>query len=123
VTALTGAGDSSCDSAEIDLSLLLSATYDRLHQPYRAAAMSGSSALVRRLRANGVPAVVSGAGPAVLAFVRSEDAADLTADAPSGFSAYSVAVDRDGARTSVGDAAGGGGNVRPPEDVAQGGET
>ncbi|QSB17125.1 homoserine kinase [Natronosporangium hydrolyticum] len=49
-------------------SLLLAATEDRLHQQYRAAAAPATAALVARLRAAGVPAVVSGAGPSVLAF-------------------------------------------------------
>ena len=48
--------------------LLLPATEDRLHQPYRAAVMPATAALVAALRARGVPAVVSGAGPTVLAF-------------------------------------------------------
>ncbi|KXK63132.1 homoserine kinase [Micromonospora rosaria] len=48
--------------------LLLPATVDRLHQHYRAAGMPGTYALVTALRAAGVPAVVSGAGPTVLAF-------------------------------------------------------
>ena len=47
--------------------LLFAATEDRLHQPYRAAGMPGSAALLTRLRAAGVAAVISGAGPAVLA--------------------------------------------------------
>jgi len=51
---------------------LLDATEDRLHQDYRAAAMPATRDLVTRLRATGVPAVVSGAGPSVLAFVTSE---------------------------------------------------
>ena len=50
-----------------DPSLLLPATEDRLHQPYRAPAMPESADLVARLRAEGVAAVVSGAGPTVLA--------------------------------------------------------
>ncbi len=50
-----------------DPSLLLAATEDRLHQGYRAPAMPATAALVRELRAQGVPAVVSGAGPTVLA--------------------------------------------------------
>ncbi len=48
--------------------LLLPATGDRLHQAYRAAGMPATAALVEALRAAGVPAVVSGAGPTVLAF-------------------------------------------------------
>jgi homoserine kinase len=48
--------------------LLMAATEDRLHQPYRAEAMPRTAALVASLRAAGIPAVVSGAGPTVLAF-------------------------------------------------------
>ncbi|MEO5874349.1 MAG: homoserine kinase [Streptosporangiaceae bacterium] len=48
--------------------VLLAATEDRLHQSYRAPAMPESAALVDRLRNAGVPAVISGAGPTVLAF-------------------------------------------------------
>ena len=47
--------------------LLLPATVDRLHQDYRAAGMPETAALVSALRAAGVAAVVSGAGPTVLA--------------------------------------------------------
>jgi homoserine kinase len=47
--------------------LLLDATEDFLHQGYRAAAMPATARLIAALRAAGVPAVVSGAGPSVLA--------------------------------------------------------
>jgi homoserine kinase len=47
--------------------LLLTATEDRLHQPYRRPAYPASGALVDRLREQGIPAVISGAGPTVLA--------------------------------------------------------
>ncbi|MDQ0424262.1 homoserine kinase [Cellulomonas iranensis] len=50
--------------------LLLAATGDRLHQGYRRAVMPASLALVDALRARGVAAVVSGAGPTVLALAR-----------------------------------------------------
>jgi homoserine kinase len=50
--------------------LLFPATEDRLHQHYRAAVMSETLALVDALRARGVAAVVSGAGPTVLALAR-----------------------------------------------------
>lgn len=46
--------------------LLLAATEDRLHQPYRASAFPQSMALVRALRDSGHAAVISGAGPSVL---------------------------------------------------------
>jgi homoserine kinase len=58
-------GDHSANRAE----LLLAATEDWLHQDYRARAMPETHDLVRRLRAAGLPAVVSGAGPSVLAFL------------------------------------------------------
>jgi homoserine kinase len=48
--------------------LLFAGTEDRLHQGYRASAMAGSAELLARLRADGHSAVVSGAGPSVLAF-------------------------------------------------------
>jgi homoserine kinase len=48
---------------------LLEGTEDTLHQDYRAPAMPHTHDLVARLRAAGVPAVVSGAGPSVLAFL------------------------------------------------------
>jgi len=47
--------------------LLMQATEDRLHQAYRAAAIPESSAALHMLRRAGVPAVISGAGPSVLA--------------------------------------------------------
>jgi homoserine kinase len=47
--------------------LLFPATEDRLHQGYRAEAMPGTASLVAGLRSVGVAAVVSGAGPTVLA--------------------------------------------------------
>jgi homoserine kinase len=72
---------------------LLEATEDRLHQPYRASAAPETAALLARLRAAGVPAVVSGAGPSVLALL----------PVPAGFSVGSgwlrhvLDVDRHGA--------------------------
>ena len=44
------------------------ATEDRLHQGYRRPAYPESADLVDALRAQGVPAAISGAGPTVLAF-------------------------------------------------------
>jgi homoserine kinase len=46
--------------------LMFAATEDRLHQNYRASAMPETSKLIEALRAQGHPAVVSGAGPSVL---------------------------------------------------------
>ncbi len=51
-----------------DPSLLMEATRDRLHQDARAQAYADSTALMTLLRSSGIPAVISGAGPTVLAF-------------------------------------------------------
>jgi homoserine kinase len=50
-----------------DPSVLFDATEDFLHQRYRAAAMPETAELLGRLRRAGIAAVVSGAGPSVLA--------------------------------------------------------
>jgi homoserine kinase len=52
---------------------LFDATEDWLHQGYRALAMPDTYALLRTLRAHRIPAVVSGAGPSVLALLTSPD--------------------------------------------------
>ncbi|GAA1127537.1 homoserine kinase [Arthrobacter flavus] len=51
---------------------LLDATQDALHQEYRAQAMLPSATLMRQLRAQGFPAVISGAGPTVMTFATSD---------------------------------------------------
>lgn len=80
-----------------DPGLLLAGTADRLHQDYRESAWPESLALVRRLRASGVPAAVSGAGPTVLALPVQDlpDAVGL-----GDFSVYPLAVDRCGVRVA-----------------------
>ena len=82
----------------VDLEVLLAATEDRLHQPYRAAAMPRSAALVERLRADGVAAVISGAGPTVLALCDQADAARVAGRSVRGFSVRVLGIDRLGAR-------------------------
>lgn len=77
--------------------LLLDATEDRLHQAYRASAMPRSAALVERLRGDGVPAVISGAGPTVLALATAGSAADLVAAPPRGWDVQQLPVDAAGA--------------------------
>ena len=54
--------------------MLLPATEDRLHQPYRRNLMAPSMALVDELRAAGYAAVISGAGATVLALIDSSSA-------------------------------------------------
>jgi homoserine kinase len=50
-----------------DPDLLFDATEDLLHEPYRAALMPATAGLIGRLRGAGIAAVLSGAGPAVIA--------------------------------------------------------
>ncbi|MDY6051751.1 MAG: homoserine kinase [Rothia sp. (in: high G+C Gram-positive bacteria)] len=52
---------------------LLPATSDLLHQPYRAVAMKPSASLVAYLRDQGFAAVISGAGPTVMALAKGAD--------------------------------------------------
>ena len=68
-----------------DPSLLLAGTEDRLHQHYRGPAMPASYELVRRLRADGYAAVISGAGPTVLALTTTDELDELAARDEPGF--------------------------------------
>jgi homoserine kinase len=76
--------------------LLLAAGEDRLHQPYRSPAWPATSRLVDALRAEGVAATVSGAGPSVLALTVDGKLPD-TVDT-GGFSVLSLDIDRIGVR-------------------------
>lgn len=67
---------------------LLAATEDRLHQDYRKSAYPQSWDLVQDLRACGVPAAISGAGPSVIAFG--------PVAAPAGWEALELQIARDG---------------------------
>jgi homoserine kinase len=51
--------------------LLFDATRDLLHEPYRAPLIPGTAKVIRLLREAGIPAVLSGAGPSVLALTMS----------------------------------------------------
>jgi homoserine kinase len=92
VAALTG-----------DPRLLMDGTEDFLHQPYRTAAMPATADLVGRLRAAGIPAVVSGAGPTVLALTMpgthpGPDAVPPIANATrTAWRIHILDIDRDGA--------------------------
>jgi homoserine kinase len=77
--------------------LLLTATEDRLHQPYRAEAMPRTAELVAELRAVGIPAVVSGAGPTVLARTTTATRPDAMQHERRGWSALPLDVDTEGA--------------------------
>ena len=74
------------------------ATRDWLHQDYRRPVMPASLELVDRLRRHGVAAVVSGAGPTVLALCAGDAAEELRRHVPEGWRARRVEVDRDGVR-------------------------
>jgi homoserine kinase len=78
-----------------DPSKLFEATEDRLHQPYRAPALPETATLVSLLRRARIPAVVSGAGPSVLALIRPGDEA---VEPPDGWCARSLSVNLTGAR-------------------------
>lgn len=72
--------------------LLLAATEDRLHQQFRASVMPESYQLLQQLRADGIPTVISGAGPTVLAFGR-----DLGGWLPDGWALLEVESEPAGA--------------------------
>lgn len=84
--------------------VLMDATEDRLHQDYRAPAMPATIDLLRRLRETGVPAVVSGAGPSVLAFpFTGDDLGELDSTAKGTGIDWRITpldVDRQGAEVS-----------------------
>jgi homoserine kinase len=82
----------------VDPSRLMPATQDRLHQRARATAYPESVALVDRLREAGIPAVVSGAGPSVLAFAPEELDRVVAAQAGPGWTVRRVEVAEMGAR-------------------------
>ena len=83
-----------------DWELITAGLEDRLHQGYRRPAYPESADLVDALRARGVPATISGAGPTVLA---------LTADGllpdgidTAGFTVLPLAVDTAGVVAETG---------------------
>lgn len=93
IAALTGRPD-----------LLLAGTEDFLHQRYRAEVMPGTATLLAALREAEVPAVVSGAGPSVLALtVDGEDGdaatvARIASQQAQPWRVLPVRVDAEGAR-------------------------
>lgn len=72
--------------------LLLAATSDRLHQGYRAGLMQPSFDLMTSLRAVGVPATISGAGPAVIAVGTAEQLAAGDSVPAHGFERHVLAL-------------------------------
>lgn len=92
IAALTG-------SVPAEQDVLLAATEDRLHQAYREPVLRGSIQLIDRLRGLGTAAVVSGAGPSVLALaVAAEEAERVAEHVPEGWRCLPLPVDRAGAQ-------------------------
>jgi homoserine kinase len=93
IAALTGRPD-----------LLLAGTEDFLHQPYRAAAMPATATLIASLRAAGIAAVVSGAGPSVLALTMAgvapgaEEVARIAGEVNRVWQVLPLSVDIEGAQ-------------------------
>jgi homoserine kinase len=81
---------------------LFEGTKDRLHQDYRAAAMPETAAFVSALRQRRIAAVVSGAGPSVLALIpdNQELIDEAKGQCPEGWSERKLKVDLTGARVS-----------------------
>lgn len=77
---------------------LLVATDDALHQQYRRPAMPESMDLVDALRADGLAAVVSGAGPSVLVLGEHASLESLHGRTPPGWASYTPRVGGPGAR-------------------------
>jgi homoserine kinase len=88
--------------------LLLDGTEDFLHQPYRAAAMPSTATLIARLRAGGIAAVVSGAGPSVLALTVAgagpgmADVSRVASEVGQAWRVLPLGVDADGAQVIPG---------------------
>ena len=82
--------------ALVDPSYLFSATEDRLHQPHRREVLGASLAVVDQLRARGLPAVISGAGPTVLV-LGEVDRVTTAALRSQHWRVWPTAVDRAGA--------------------------
>ncbi len=81
-----------------DPAYLFEATVDRLHQGYRAASMPESAALLGDLRAAGIAAVVSGAGPSLLALTATDF--EVASWQRAGFHVREVPISVDGAALS-----------------------
>ena len=107
-----------------DPAVLLDATEDYLHQRYRAAAMPHTAELLARLRRSGVAAVVSGAGPSVLALGLTDERPGLAAvdsiarETGIAWRVTPLKVDRQGATVLTGES----GALRP-EAARQGRST
>lgn len=82
----------------VNPTLLMDATADRLHQEVRRSMYPASMALVGRLREQGIPAAISGAGPSVIAFAGPTTADVVAATVEPGWRVIRTAVAPAGAR-------------------------
>ena len=107
-----------------DPAVLFDATEDYLHQRYRAAAMPPTAELLARLRRAGVAAVMSGAGPSVLALGLADTRPGLAVvdsiarETGIAWRVTPLKVDRQGATVQPG-----GTGEPPPEAARQGRST
>jgi homoserine kinase len=85
-------------AGHVPLDVLVAASDDRLHQPYRTDAMPETMAAVADLRSAGVPAMLSGAGPSVLALAGPGQASVVEAHVPDGWRLQALRVDTEGVR-------------------------
>ena len=81
--------------------LLLEATRDWLHQGYRSSAMPRSYELLKDLRGQGWPAVISGAGPSVLVLGSTADLTRLAEWETRGFAGRAIGIGGAGRTDSV----------------------
>lgn len=86
-----------------DPTMLFSATEDRLHQDERAQAYPDSHALLSEWRSQGLPAVISGAGPTVLVLTDQPDQAHrvMTASCGGDWQVQILDIDVTGARCAT----------------------
>jgi homoserine kinase len=82
----------------VDPARLMAATTDRIHQRSRATCYPASLDLVALLRESGVPAVISGAGPSVLAFADAMSAEAMAGIDTAEWIVREVPVSSSGAR-------------------------
>ena len=80
-----------------DPSLLLEATADRMHQEQRREMYAPSMTLVDSLRARGVAAAISGAGPTVIAFVTADQVDSVLGLIEGEWRAFSLPIRATGA--------------------------
>ena len=83
-----------------DLSLLLEATSDRLHQEQRRGMYAPSMELVDSLRSRGIAAAISGAGPTVIALVAAREVDSVLGLITGDWRAFALPIRASGARVT-----------------------